>query len=126
MSYESDLLVWLPHLTRYARALTGDPVNTVSNEGMTALHVAVRSRNATLVRYLLDKGARTDIKDASGRTPLDVLNGAPAYQPAVFADADGLVPPNPNAAAATAAPASRGAGDPAAMEEIRALLQAAR
>ena len=24
MSYESDLLVWLPHLTRYARALTGD------------------------------------------------------------------------------------------------------
>ena len=25
MSYESDLLVWLPRLTRYARALTGDP-----------------------------------------------------------------------------------------------------
>lgn len=24
MSYESDLLVWLPHLTRYARALTGE------------------------------------------------------------------------------------------------------
>ncbi|AOJ24031.1 sigma-70 family RNA polymerase sigma factor [Burkholderia seminalis] len=24
MSYESDLLVWLPRLTRYARALTGD------------------------------------------------------------------------------------------------------
>ncbi|PRF17694.1 sigma-70 family RNA polymerase sigma factor [Burkholderia multivorans] len=24
MSFESDLLVWLPHLTRYARALTGD------------------------------------------------------------------------------------------------------
>ena len=85
---------------RIARALTGDPVNTTSNEGMTALHVAVRSRNASLVRYLLDKGARTDIKDASGRTPLDVLNGVPAFQPAVFADADGVVPPNPNAAAA--------------------------
>ena len=28
---------------RIARALTGDPVNTKSNEGMTALHVAVRS-----------------------------------------------------------------------------------
>ena len=111
---------------RLARALTGDPVNTTSNEGMTALHVAVRSRNATLVRYLLDKGARTDIKDASGRTPLDVLNGVPAYQPAVFADADGVVPPNPNAAPATAAPAGRGAGDPAAVEEIRALLNAVR
>ena len=111
---------------RLARALTGDPVNTTSNEGMTALHVAVRSRNATLVRYLLDKGARTDIKDASGRTPLDVLNGVPAYQPAVFADADGVVPPNPNAAPATAAPAGRGAGDPAAVEDIRALLNAVR
>ena len=93
---------------RIARALTGDPVNTTSNEGMTALHVAVRSQNASLVRYLLDKGARTDIKDASGRTPLDVLNGVPAFQPAVFADADGVVPPNPNAAPAAPAPAGAG------------------
>src|SRR5688572_22482933 len=103
---------------RLARALTGDPVNTTSNEGMTALHVAVRSRNASFVRYLLDKGARTDIKDASGRTPLDVLNGVPAYQPAVFADADGVVPPNPNAA--PPAPAAA-AGNAAAVEEILAL-----
>ncbi len=119
---------------RIARALTGDPVNTKSNEGMTALHVAVRSRNASLVRYLLDKGARTDIKDASGRTPLDVLNGVPAFQPAVFADADGVVPPNPNAASAAPAPAGagrgagaggRGGGNPAAVQEIRTLLQGA-
>jgi ankyrin repeat protein len=119
---------------RIARALTGDPVNTTSNEGMTALHVAVRSRNASLVRYLLDKGARTDIKDASGRTPLDVLNGVPALQPAVFADADGVVAPNPNAAPAVPAPAGagrgggaggRGALNPATVEEIRAMLQAA-
>src|SRR5688572_877282 len=124
---------------RLARALTGDPVNTVSNEGMTALHVAVRSRNSSLVQYLIGKGARADIKDASGRTPLDVLNGVPAYQPAVFADADGVVPPNPNAtpaAPAAAAPAGGraggaagaggrggGAGNPAAVEEIRGALQ---
>ena len=93
---------------RIARALTGDPVNTTSNEGMTALHVAVRSRNASVVRYLLDKGARPDIKDASGRTPLDVLNGVPAFQPAVFADAEGVVPPNANAAPA---PAGAGRGE---------------
>lgn len=102
---------------RIARALTGDPVNTTSNEGMTALHVAVRSRNASLVRYLLDKGARTDIEDASGRTPLDVLDGVPAFQPAVFADADGVVPPNPNAGR------GGGGGNPETMQEIRALLQ---
>jgi ankyrin repeat protein len=120
---------------RIARALTGDPVNTKSNEGMTALHVAVRSRNASLVRYLLDKGARTDIRDASGRTPLDVLNGVPAYQPAVFADADGVVPPNPNATPAAPAAAGagraggaggRGGGNPEAVQEIRALLQGQR
>jgi ankyrin repeat protein len=119
---------------RIARALTGDPVNTKSNEGMTALHVAARSRNASFVRYLLDRGARTDIRDASGRTPLDVLNGVPAFQPAIFADADGVVPPNANAAPAAPAPAGagrgggagdRGAGNPAAVEEIRALLQRA-
>ena len=107
---------------RIARALTGDPVNTTSNEGMTALHVAARSRNAILVRYLLGKNARTDITDASGRTPLDVLDGVPAYQPAVFADADGVVPPNANAAPAAAA----AGGNPAAVEEIRALLKAGR
>ena len=119
---------------RIARALTGDPVNTTSNEGMTALHVAVRSQNASLVRYLLDKGARPDIKDASGRTPLDVLNGVPAFQPAVFADADGVVPPNANAVAAPPAPAGagrgggaggRGGGNPAAVQEIRGILQGA-
>jgi len=117
---------------RISRALTGDPVNTKSNEGMTALHVAVRSGNANLVRYLLDHGARTDIVDASGRTPLDVLNGVPALQPAVFADASGVVPPaaanTAPAAAPAAAPGGRGGGaaratSPAVVEEIRTLLQ---
>jgi ankyrin repeat protein len=116
---------------RIARALTGDPVNTTSNEGMTALHVAVRSRNASVVRYLLDKGARPDIKDASGRTPLDVLNGVPAFQPAVFADAEGVVPPNANAAPAPAgagrggSAGGSGGGNPAAVQEIRVMLQGA-
>ena len=120
---------------RIARSLTGDPVNTKSNEGMTALHVAVRSQNATLVRYLLEKGARTDIKDASGRTPLDVLNGVPAFQPAVFATADGVVPPTAGATPTGAAPAgagrsggagARAGGNPAAVQEIRTMLMASR
>jgi len=121
---------------RIARALTGDPVNTVSNEGMTALHVAARSGNTNLVVYLLNHGARTDIKDASGRTPLDVVNGVAALQPAIFADASGVAAkasaaaaPTPAPAPAGAAPArgggggARGGGNPAAAQEIRALLQ---
>ena len=116
---------------RIARALTGDPVNTKSNEGMTALHVAVRSQDAGLVRYLLGKGARTDIKDASGRTPLDVLNGVPAFQPSIFATAEGVVRPGPDAAPAGPAAGGRaggagprGSGNPAAVQEIRAMLTA--
>ena len=69
-----------------------DPNFTQSNEGMTALHVAVRSQNSTLVRYLLDHGASTNIIDASGRTPLDVLNGVPALPPAVGADVGRIDP----------------------------------
>ena len=76
---------------RVARSVTGDPVNTKTNEGMTALHAAVRSQNVNLVRYLLDHGARTNIKDVSGRTPLDVLNGVTALQPAAYADASGTI-----------------------------------
>ena len=120
---------------RIARAVTGDPVNTKTNEGMTALHVAVRSQNTNLVRYLLDHGARTDIIDASGRTPLDVLNGVAALQPAAYADASGLISREAAlaalAATATAPPppsnqrgggGARG-GNPAAVQEIRTLLQ---
>jgi ankyrin repeat protein len=117
---------------RIARALTGDPQNTKSNEGMTALHVAVRSQNATFVRYLLDKGARTDIKDASGRTVFDVLDGKPAWIPAVFADADGVVDPSnapPQTIVQNPVPAAgrgggaRGAANPAVALEIRTMLQ---
>ena len=95
---------------------------------MTALHVAARSQNSTLVKYLLDHGARTDIVDASGRTPLDVLNGVPALPPHVNADAEGLIPREELARLAPNAPAARGgargaAANSAVVLEIRTLLQ---
>jgi hypothetical protein len=122
---------------RIARAVTGDPVNTKTNEGMTALHAAVRSQNVNFVRYLLDNGARTDITDVSGRTPLDVLNGVTALQPAAYADASGTISREAALAAlaANAAPTpppsnqrgggGRGAANPAVVQEIRTLLQSA-
>jgi ankyrin repeat protein len=121
---------------RIARAVTGDPVNTKTNEGMTALHVAVRSQNTALVRYLLDHGARTDIVDASGRTPLDVLNGVTALQPAAYADASGTISreaalaalaanatPTPPPSNTRGGGGARGGGNPAAVQEIRNMLQ---
>jgi ankyrin repeat protein len=109
-----------------------DPNLVQSNEGMTALHVAARSQNSTLVKYLLDRGARTDIVDASGRTPLDVLNGVPALPPHVNADAEGLLSREELPKLAPNAPATRGgagggargaAANSAAVLEIRTLLQ---
>jgi ankyrin repeat protein len=110
-----------------------DPNFMQSNEGMTALHVAVRSQNPTLVRYLLDHGASTNILDASGRTPLDVLNGVPALPPAVTADSEGLIPREALAKVAPNAPATLfGRSDGGArgtapsgpdVQEIRTMLQ---
>jgi ankyrin repeat protein len=43
-----------------------------ANEGFTALHAAAEANKPDLVRYLLQKGARPDIIDASGRKPVDL------------------------------------------------------
>lgn len=40
---------------------------------MTPLHVAVLLRKVTLVKILLDFGCSTNIKDSSGKTPIDYL-----------------------------------------------------
>jgi ankyrin repeat protein len=44
-----------------------------ANEGWTALHAAADAGKPDLVRYLLGKGAKTNIKDAKGRKPIDVV-----------------------------------------------------
>ena len=84
------------------------------NEGMTALHAAVQSGRADLVRYLLEKGANPEIVDANGRKPIDLVGGARADNPAA--------PANPAAAGP-----GRGRGGPqaatAGAAEIRTLLE---
>jgi ankyrin repeat protein len=58
-------------------------------EGLTALHAAVGAGRTDMVRYLLDHGARTDVVDWSGRTPIDVAKGvAPKPAPANFGTAN--------------------------------------
>ena len=90
------------------------------NEGMTALHVAVQSGRADLVRYLLEKGANPEISDGNGRKPIDLV-GAGAGNSAA--------PANPAAAGTPPAGPARGRGGPqaaaATVAEIRALLEKA-
>jgi uncharacterized protein len=74
-----------------------------ANEGRTALHIAAQEGKSDLVRYLLSKGASTEIKDAGGFRPIDLLPSGMQ--------------------GANAAPA--GAVTPATAAEIRSLLQTA-
>jgi ankyrin repeat protein len=44
-------------------------------QGQTALFAVAQSGRAALVRFLLDHGARADVVDDKGRTPLDAASG---------------------------------------------------
>jgi ankyrin repeat protein len=59
----------------------GVDVNTAGANGATLLHQSV-DRGEAFVRMLIEHGARLDLKDASGRTPLDIALGVPAATPA--------------------------------------------
>jgi ankyrin repeat protein len=54
----------------------GADVNAATDNGDTALHIAV-GRGDALVRFLAGRGASLDAKDKFGRTPLDVAMGVP-------------------------------------------------
>ena len=45
-----------------------------ANEGKTALHVAAESGKTDLVRYLLSKGAKTNITDADGHNAIELVS----------------------------------------------------
>jgi len=56
-------------------------VNATGTGGATLLHQSL-DRGEVFVRMLVERGARLDIKDATGRTPLDIAFGVPPATPA--------------------------------------------
>ncbi len=53
----------------------GMDVNAVNSMGLTALHGAANRGSDDIIRFLVDKGARMDVKDKEGRTPLTWAEG---------------------------------------------------
>ena len=53
----------------------GMDVNAVNSMGLTALHGAANRGSDDIIRYLVQQGARLDVKDAEGRTPLTWAEG---------------------------------------------------
>jgi ankyrin repeat protein len=53
----------------------GVDINAFNTNGQTAVHSAVARGAQTVVKYLAENGAKLDMKDKQGRTPLDVALG---------------------------------------------------
>jgi ankyrin repeat protein len=53
----------------------GADVNVIADTGETAMHAAAYRGANSVVQYLFDKGAKLDVVDKSGRTPLQVADG---------------------------------------------------
>jgi ankyrin repeat protein len=53
----------------------GMDVNAVNSMGLTASHGAANRGSDDIIRFLVDKGARLDVKDKEGRTPLTWAEG---------------------------------------------------
>src|SRR5580698_3627286 len=100
LAHGADVNAQVTGMLTYSLRISRAPSST---EGMTALHVAAQRGRADLVRYLLEKGAKTDLVDGNGHKPID-LAGTGGTQPAA-----------PAAAAADAGATS--------IAETRALLQ---
>jgi ankyrin repeat protein len=100
LAHGADVNAQVSGMLTYSLRISRAPTST---EGMTALHVAAQKGRADVVRYLLAKGAKTDIPDRDGHKPIDLASAPP---PA----ASGAASSGPPAAIASAA-------------EIRGLLQ---
>jgi ankyrin repeat protein len=115
LAHGADVNAQVTGTTTYSLRISRAPSAT---EGMTALHVAAQQGRIEEVRYLLAKGAKTELLDANGRKPID-LAGAGTGQSAATSSNVAVSAATP----AAGAPGSSPGGGPASAAETRSLLQ---
>jgi ankyrin repeat protein len=91
----------------------GHDINMQNEEGWTALHVAADDGNERMVRYLLARGARTDLKTRTGRTAYDVAEGYSSIRAAIREKMAPVADPFAPFLGGAAQPAPRPAPQPA-------------
>jgi ankyrin repeat protein len=111
LAHGADINAQVTGMLTYSLRISRAPSST---EGMTALHVAAQKGKADLVRYLLAKGAKTNLIDSNGRKPIDLV-GTGGAQPGVAAATSSNVVSAPVPAAGASAATN--------VAETRALLQ---
>jgi ankyrin repeat protein len=109
LAHGADVNAQVTGTTKYSMRISRAPSAT---EGMTALHVAAQQGRIEEVRYLLAKGAKTDLADGNGRKPIDLVGTQPGA--AAAATSSNL---------ASAAPPAAQASTATRVAETRALLQ---
>ena len=97
-------------------------------DGSTALHEAARAGRTDLVKFLLEHGADPNVLDADGKKPIDLI-GVPRVArggnaPAAATQQAKGNPGGPAPGPGRGAP-GRGGANPAALSEIRVLLETA-
>jgi Ankyrin repeats (3 copies)/Carboxypeptidase regulatory-like domain len=96
ISYENELVLAVQNrdLDRVTQLITQnvDVNKKDENEGVTALHLAVRNGSKGIVELLLNAGAKVNARDAERRTPLMMI--AEAYYEEEFEDAQADVDEN--------------------------------
>lgn len=58
------------YLCELQKTLNDNDINVLNSLSETLLHVAATNGHLTVVQYLISKGAKTDVKDKTGRTAL--------------------------------------------------------
>ncbi|XP_065528614.1 CARD- and ANK-domain containing inflammasome adapter protein-like [Lathamus discolor] len=58
------------NLSELKKTLKDNDINAINSSSETLLHVAAANGHATVMEYLISKGAKVDVKDKNGRTPL--------------------------------------------------------